>query len=136
MGRIMGLDYGEKRTGVAVTDPLQLIVTGLDTIETQELKNFLSGYLINEKVDKMVIGLPRHKDGNFTHLKPKIDELVTFIKTKFPGLEIDFEDESFTSVQSREVIFLSGARKSKRRDKALVDKVSAVLILQKYLGHI
>ncbi len=136
MARIMGIDYGEKRTGLSATDPLQIIVNGLETVETKHLENFLSRYLIVEEVEKIVIGLPRHKDGNFTPLKPKIDALALFIKTHFPAVVVDFEDESFTSSQSRDIIFQSGVKKSKRKDKSLVDKVSAVLILQKYLGHI
>ena len=136
MARILGIDYGEKRTGLSATDPLQIIVNGLETVETKDLENFLSRYLIVEEVDKIVIGLPRHKDGNFTHLKPKIDALALYINTHFPSIVIDYEDESFTSSQSRDIIFQSGVKKSKRKDKSLVDKVSAVLILQKYLGHI
>ena len=136
MARILGIDYGEKRTGLSATDPLQIIVNGLETVETKDLENFLSRYLIVEEVEKIVIGLPRHKDGNFTHLKPKIDALALYINTHFPSIIIDFEDESFTSSQSRDIIFQSGVKKSKRKDKSLVDKVSAVLILQKYLGHI
>ena len=136
MARILGIDYGEKRTGLSATDPLQIIVNGLETVETKDLENFLSRYLIVEEVEKIVIGLPRHKDGNFTHLKPKIDALALFINTHFPSIVIDYEDESFTSSQSRDIIFQSGVKKSKRKDKSLVDKVSAVLILQKYLGHI
>lgn len=136
MARILGIDYGEKRTGLSATDPLQIIVNGLETVETKDLENFLSRYLIVEEVDKIVIGLPRHKDGNFTHLKPKIDALALYINTHFPSIVIDYEDESFTSSQSRDIIFQLGVKKSKRKDKSLVDKVSAVLILQKYLGHI
>jgi putative Holliday junction resolvase len=136
MARILGIDYGEKRTGLSATDPLQIIVNGLETVETKDLENFLSRYLIVEEVEKIVIGLPRHKDGNFTHLKPKIDALALYISTRFPSMVIDYEDESFTSSQSRDIIFQSGVKKSKRKDKSLVDKVSAVLILQKYLGHI
>lgn len=136
MARILGIDYGEKRTGLSATDPLQIIVNGLETVETKDLENFLSRYLIVEEVEKIVIGLPRHKDGNFTHLKPKIDALALYINTHFPSIVIDYEDESFTSSQSRDIIFQLGVKKSKRKDKSLVDKVSAVLILQKYLGHI
>lgn len=136
MARILGIDYGEKRTGLAATDPLQIIVNSLTTVETSALQNFLSQYLIKEEVEKIVIGLPRHKDGNFTHLKAKIDALEKFLKTGFPLIAIDYEDESFTSVKSKEIILQSGVKKSKRKDKSLIDKVSAVLILQKYLGHI
>lgn len=136
MARIIGLDFGGKRTGIAVTDPLQIVVNGLETVDTPQLKHFLNQYLKNEVVEKIVIGLPTHKDGNFTYLKPAIDELAAFISKSFPSIVVDFADESFSSVQSKEIIIKSGVKKSKRQDKALVDKVSAILILQKYLGHI
>lgn len=136
MARIIGLDFGGKRTGIAVTDPLQIVVNGLETVDTPQLKHFLNQYLKNEVVEKIVIGLPTHKDGNFTYLKPAIDELAAFISKSFPSIVVDFADESFSSVQSKEIIIKLGVKKSKRQDKALVDKVSAILILQKYLGHI
>lgn len=136
MARIMGIDFGQKRTGISVTDPLQLIVNGLDTVETKFLKDYLTNYLTSEEVEKIVFGLPTHKDGNFTYLKKDIDSMVAELKKAFPAIEIDFIDEAFTSVESKAIIFQSGAKKKKRQDKALVDKVSAVLILQKYLGHI
>jgi putative Holliday junction resolvase len=125
-----------KRSGIAVTDPLQIVVNGLDTVETPNLRDFLSSYLQSEDVEKVVIGLPVHTDGSYTSLKEHIDALATFIKQSNPDTHIDFEDESFTSMKAKEVIFQSGVRKKKRRDKKLVDKISAVLILQKYLKHI
>ena len=136
MGRILGIDYGLKRTGIAATDPLQIIVNGLDTVDTKDLKNYLESYISSEAVDKIVIGLPQHKDGNYTELKEPIDNLANYLINKFPSLIIDFEDESFTSVRAKEVILQSGAKKKKRKDKKLVDKISAVLILQQYLKHI
>jgi putative Holliday junction resolvase len=136
MGRVLGIDYGKKRTGISVTDPLQIIVSGLDTVDTHELKTFLMGYFDKEQVEKVVIGMPRHADGNFTLLKPDIDNLANFINNKFPKIIIDFEDESFTSQHAKQIIFDSGVKKKKRKDKKLVDKVSAILILQKYLKHI
>lgn len=136
MGRILSIDYGAKRTGLAVTDPLNIIVSGLDTVETKNLQDFLKSYLTRETVTKIVIGLPTHKDGNFTSLKPKIDELELFISNNYNTIEIDFYDESYTSMEAKIIILQSGVKKSKRRDKSLVDKISAVLILQKYLGHI
>lgn len=136
MSRIMGIDYGKKRTGLSVTDPLKIIVSGLDTVETEKLHSFLKDYFNKETVEKIVIGLPVHKDGNFTYLKDDIDRLVSFLNKSYPNITIDFEDESFTSQSAKEIIFNSGAKKSKRRDKKLVDKVSAILILQKYLKHI
>jgi putative holliday junction resolvase len=136
MARIIGIDFGQKRTGISATDPLQLIVNGLETVETKSLMDYLTNYLSVEKVEKIVFGLPTHKDGNFTYLKRDIDSMVALLEKSFPTIVIDFIDEAFTSVESKAIIFQSGAKKKKRQDKALVDKISAVLILQKYLGHI
>ncbi|MDF1698146.1 MAG: Holliday junction resolvase RuvX [Saprospiraceae bacterium] len=135
MSRIIGLDFGIKKCGVAATDNLQLIVTPLDTIETKNIYLFFEKYMKEEDVQKLVVGLPKHKDGNFTYLKKDIDIFVSNIQKKYPDLEIDFEDEGFTSMEAKEIILRSGIRKSKRRDKTLVDRISAVLILQRYLGH-
>lgn len=136
MSRILGIDFGKKRTGLSVTDPLQIIVSGLDTVETDELRPFLINYFQKEEVEKVVIGLPTHADGSFTLIKEDIDALSAFITKHQPTIAIDFQDEDFTSVMAKSVILQSGAKKSKRRDKKLVDKVSAILILQKYLKHI
>jgi putative holliday junction resolvase len=136
MARIMGIDFGLKRTGISATDPLQIIVSGLNTVETKDLRDFFNFYLVSEEVEKIVFGLPTHKDGAFTYLKKDIDEMVVFLKDNFPNIIVDFIDESYSSVQSKSIILQSGAKKKVRQDKALVDKVSAVLILQKYLGHI
>ena len=135
MGRIVGLDYGLKKCGLAATDALQIIVNAIGTIETAELFTFFKNYMKEEDVEKLVIGLPKHKDGSFTYLKKNIDTFVAKIEKAFPQLEIDFEDERMTSIQAKEIILQSGIKKSKRRDKTLVDKISAVLILQRYLGH-
>jgi putative Holliday junction resolvase len=135
MGRILGLDFGVKRCGLASTDILQIIVNPIQTVETKDIFIFFKKYLEEEDVDKLVIGLPTHKDGSDTYLKKNIDIFVSKIEKDYPFLEIDFEDESMTSVLAKEIILKSGIRKSKRRDKSLVDKVSAVLILQRYLGH-
>jgi len=136
MGRILGIDYGQKRCGISATDPLQIIVSAVDTVDTSKLKDYLKNYFDKNQVDKVVLGLPLHKDGNVTAIKPQIDELESWIKNQFPSIETDHQEESFTSVQAKEIIFQSGVPQKKRRDKALVDKVSAVLILQKYLKHI
>ena len=135
MARIVGLDFGTKKCGLAATDILQLIVNPIGTIETEKIFMFFKDYMENEEVEKLVIGLPKHKDGTETFLKKNIDLFVSKIKTDFPTLEIDFEDERMTSILEKEIILKSGIKKSKRRDKSLVDKISAVLILQKYLGH-
>ncbi len=136
MARIMGIDFGLKRSGISVTDSLQLIVNGLDTVETKYLLTYLTDYFLKEPVEKIVFGLPIHKDGNFTYLKKDIDLMADQLAKTYPSLAIDFIDESYTSVESKAIILQSGAKKKKRQDKALVDKISAILILQKYLGHI
>ncbi|MCB0668884.1 MAG: Holliday junction resolvase RuvX [Saprospiraceae bacterium] len=134
MARILSIDYGTVRTGLAVTDPLQIIVSGLDTVPTAELIPYLKNYFRQEVVEKLVIGYPTHADGTPTNLVPKIDELVIELKKHFGDIEVDFQDESLTSKHARDII-LTTHRKKKRRDKSLVDKVSAILILQEYLKH-
>ena len=129
----MAIDYGMKRTGIAVTDPLQIIATGLDTLATEVLFEFLGDYFAQEQVESIVIGEPRHMDGNPTYLTPKVHEFAAKIKIEYPDKKIIFVDESFTSSDAKDIIMKSGAKKKKRRDKGLVDKISAVLILQRYL---
>ena len=135
-GRIIGIDYGMKRIGLSATDSLQIIVSGLPTVERKEFKSFITNYIKEENVVKVVFGKPEHADGTPTKLWAEIQKEVKHLNNTFPGLEIDYIDESFTSADARSIIFQSGVKKMKRRDKKLVDKVSAVLILQKYLGHI
>jgi putative Holliday junction resolvase len=135
MSRILAIDYGTKKTGLAVTDPLQIIVTGLETIATSELQPFLKRYVFQEQVSKIVIGYPYHPDGNPGQLAPLIEKLALQFRKQFPLIEVEFHDESLTSKQAKEIILMSGHRKKKRRDKTLVDKVSAILILQDYLKH-
>ena len=136
MARIVCLDYGIKRCGLATTDPLQIIVTGLDTVETKDIYIYFKRYLTAEIVEKLVIGLPVHQDGNFTYLKSDIDKFVVEFSEKWPNIKIDYADEQFSSVHAKQIILDSGANKKKRQDKALVDKISAVIILQRYLKHI
>lgn len=136
MSRVLSIDYGLKRVGLAVTDPLQIIVSGLATVEANELLEYLDDYLGKEEVEKIVIGWPQHKDGNLTYLSVPILKLIKKLNKKYPLLPILKVDEAFSSQRAKEIIFLSGAKKSKRRDKSLVDKISAVVILQQYLKHI
>jgi putative holliday junction resolvase len=136
MSRIMGIDYGKKRTGISVTDPLKIIVTGLDTIETKNIHDFLQSYFQKESVEKVVIGLPTHKDGSYTQIKGDIDNLSGFIKNQSSAIEVDYIDEAYTSWESKQILVQSGIKKNKRQDKTLLDKTSAILILQRYLGHI
>ncbi len=136
MARIVCIDYGIKRCGIAATDPFQIIVSAVDTIETAKLMDFLDNYLAIESVEKLVVGLPVHKDGNFTGLKTNIDDFVQKFKTKFAHIPVDFADEQFSSVHAKKIILGIGIKKEKRKDKALIDKISAVIILQRYLKHI
>lgn len=135
MGRILGIDFGKKRTGLSTTDPLKLIVSGLETVNTSELDDFIKNYVETEDVEKLVFGKPTHKDGNPTYIWNDIQRRADLYQKQFPFLKIDYEDENFTSVDAHQIL-LQTVSKKKRRDKKIVDKLSAVLILQKYLGHI
>ncbi len=135
-GRIIGIDYGSKRTGLAVTDPLEIIVSPLETVPTETLIEYFENYFCREKVYKIVIGDPSvGLPEDHPNLKA-IKKLVHSIKAKWPHLDIVHHDEAFTSERAKEIIYKSGIKKMKRRNKALIDKISAVLILQDYLGHI
>ncbi|MEO5906732.1 MAG: Holliday junction resolvase RuvX [Saprospiraceae bacterium] len=137
MGRIMGIDYGLKRTGIAVTDPLQIIVQGLDTRKTEDLLSFLTEYCKNEKVDQIVVGYPFY-DGKWGEPKFQraIESFIQELKKKFPGIDIQTHDERYSSMRAREIIHQRGMSKKKSQDKELLDKTSAIIILQEYLGHI
>lgn len=136
MARIVGIDYGTKKTGISATDNLQIIVSAIDTVPTGELLTFLQKYMTEEEVEKIVFGKPTHKDGNPTYLQDHIEAFVSKLSNLYPDLPIDYQDERMTSIEAKSIILQSGIRKSKRKDKTLVDKISAVLILQKYLRHI
>lgn len=134
-GRIMAIDYGTKRTGIAVTDPLQLIPMGLTTVATKDIYQFLEEYFIKEKVVLLLIGLPTHFDGTPTLLENDIRGFIRKISTKYPELNIERLDESYTSDIAREAIRKGGANRKKRQDKSLVDKMSALIMLQEYMQH-
>ncbi len=136
MARIIGIDYGTKRTGIAVTDPLQIIVNGLTTVPTDEIFDFLKDYFEEEEVEKIVVGEPMHADGTPAQIAHLVVGFVRKLKKLYPDKEIVTHDERYTSVAAKAAILQSGAKQKKRRDKALVDKISATLILQDYLGHI
>lgn len=136
MARILSIDYGRKRCGIAATDPLQIIVSAVDTVPTHTLLDFLTVYMNEEEVEKIVFGKPTHADGNETFLMDDIRSFISKLEKKFSDINVDFQDESFTSFEAKNIIRLSGAKKKKRQSKELVDRVSAVIILQKYLKHI
>ena len=133
MGRILAIDYGRKRTGLAVTDPLQLIAGALDTIPTHTLMDFLRKYLPENGVETVVVGLPRQMDGSFSESYTYIRPFVGHLQKEFPTLKIEMFDERFTSVLAHKAMIDGGLRKKARQNKALVDEISATIILQSYL---
>jgi putative Holliday junction resolvase len=132
-GRILAIDYGLKRTGLAVTDPLRIIASPMDTVETSQLTSYLDRYIAREPVGLFLIGLPLHKNGTSTSIESNIQTFIRTLEKKFPSIPIIRRDESYTSVRAKEAILASGARKKKRQDKSLIDKVSAAILLQEYL---
>ena len=133
MGRILAIDYGQKRVGLAVTDPLQIIPNGLDTVSTNELLEYLTKYLAKEAVDKIIVGLPKQLNGEESDSMKYIRPFVVRLQKNFPGMEIVFVDERFTSVLAHKAMLDGGLKKKDRQNKALVDKISATIILQSYL---
>ncbi len=132
----MALDYGKKRTGIAVTDPLQIIASGLTTVDTIYNLSFLKDYIKKEEVEKIVIGYPFKMENTRTaDSLPLIDGFIKKLKKSFPNIPIIKEDEHFTSKMAVQVMIDGGVKKKKRRDKALVDKISATLILKSYLDR-
>lgn len=133
MGRILAIDYGQKRVGLAVTDPLQIIANGLDTVPANNLINYLKEYFAKETVDKVVIGLPKQMNGAESDSMKYIRPFVIQFQKTFPGMDIVYVDERFTSVLAHKAMLDGGLKKKDRQDKALVDKISATIILHSYL---
>lgn len=133
MGRILAIDVGKKRTGIAVTDPLRIAANGLDTVLTHELIPFLEKYISSEPVDTIVIGLPTQMDGSESESMAFIRPVARKIQQKFPQIELVYVDERFTSVLAHQAMLDGGLKKKDRQSKALVDKISATIILQSYL---
>ncbi|HEY8397338.1 MAG TPA: Holliday junction resolvase RuvX [Flavihumibacter sp.] len=136
MGRILAIDYGGKRTGLAVTDPLQIIATGLTTIESKELIPFLKKYFAGESVERIIIGDPRNWDDSDTHATPLVAAAIKELQKHFPNIPIEKVDERYTSVMARQTMLASGLKKKDRRNKALVDEIAATILLQEWLGRI
>lgn len=135
MGRILSIDFGTKRCGIAVTDPERIIATGLTTIATAEIFDFLAKYLSEEPVDIIVVGDPKQLDGSDNDISAKVERLVSMLSKTYPTLQIEKVDERYTSKMAQETLIQSNTRKKKRRDKGLLDKISATIILQTYLDH-
>ncbi|CAM4171645.1 Holliday junction resolvase RuvX [Zobellia laminariae] len=136
MGRLLALDYGKKRTGIAITDELQLIASGLTTVRTFELIDFLKEYTEKENVQKFIVGEPRQMDNTPSESEALIAPFLNRLKKVFPHIPVERHDERFTSKMAFQTMIDSGLKKKKRRDKALVDEISATIILQAYLNKI
>ncbi len=133
MSKLVAIDYGAKRTGIAETDSLQIIASGLTTVETKDLQDFMKAYLEKEEVE--VIGQAKRMSGELSEIENKIVPFINFVKKRFPNLKIERQDEGFTSQIAFQSMIDGGLSKKKRRDKALVDKISATLILQRYMEN-
>jgi len=133
MGRILALDFGKKRTGIAVTDELQIIASGLTTVETKELMEFLKDYVSKEKVELFLVGEPKQMDYSESESEAIIKPFLKKLEKEFPNIPIERVDERFTSKMAFQTMIDSGMKKGKRKNKALVDEISATIILQSYL---
>ena len=135
MGRLLAIDYGSKRTGIAVTDELQIIASGLTTVDTENLIPFLKTYCANESVDLFLIGLPKQMNNELSESEPLILKFIKILKKEIPHIFIERVDERFTSKMAFQTMIDSGLKKKQRQNKALVDEISATLILQSYLHN-
>lgn len=133
MPRILAIDYGLKRTGLAVTDPLQIIATGLTTVESPRLINFLKEYFKKEEVEMIIVGEPKNWDESDTHATPIVKKIVERLKKEFPMLPVTMVDERYTSKLASRAMIDMGMKKKQRRNKALVDEIAATIMLQEYL---
>ncbi|WP_436517839.1 Holliday junction resolvase RuvX [Ekhidna sp. To15] len=136
MPRILAIDYGAKRTGLAVTDPIGIIASPLDVLATHTLENYLKDYFIKEDVIKVIIGMPKNTDGRPTNATPLVQAFINRFKKVFPSMELILHDERFTSKMAMDAMIAGGMKKKDRRNKGNVDKVSATIILQSYLESI
>jgi putative Holliday junction resolvase len=135
MPRILAIDYGLKRTGLAVTDPLQIIATGLTTVESPKLIPYLKEYFKNESVELILVGEPKNWDDSDTHATPLVKDLMVRLKKEFPTIPLLGVDERYTSKMASRAMIDMGLKKKQRQNKALVDEIAATIMLQEYLGR-
>ncbi|MFK5983390.1 MAG: Holliday junction resolvase RuvX [Flavobacteriaceae bacterium] len=135
MARILSIDYGTKRIGIAVTDELQMIASGLTTVASHELFSFLKKYFYEEKVELVIIGEPKQKDGTHSSVEIEIQKFIQRFSERFPGMKTARMDERFTSKMAFQTMIDSGLKKKQRQNKALIDEISATIILQDYLNY-
>jgi putative holliday junction resolvase len=134
--RIMAIDYGGKRTGIAVTDPLQIIATGLTTVDSAQIFTFLQNYIQQEPVERFVVGEPKNWDDSDTHATPLVAKFVAALAKKFPQIPITLADERYTSVLAKQSMIQSGMKRKNRQNKKLVDEIAATILLQEYLARV
>lgn len=127
------MDYGTKRIGLAVTDPMQIIASALETVETSSIMGYLEKYFEKEQVERLLLGMPERQDGSDTHSTPHIKKFRADFEKKFPAIPVEYRDESFTSQKAMQAMIEAGAKKKQRRTKGNLDKISATIILQEYL---
>lgn len=133
MSRILSIDYGSKRTGLAVTDPFQIIATGLCTVETPKLIAFLKNYFLKETVELVIIGMPVNFNDTATHATPLVQKFISVFQKTFPAVPIKEVDERFTSKMASRAMIEMGMKKKQRRNKAMIDEIAATIMLQDYM---
>lgn len=133
MARILSIDYGKKRTGLAVSDPLQIIANGLTTVETSKLFDFLADYFQKEEVSRIIVGLPKQMNNELSENMKRIEPFVNRLKKLYPHIPVEYYDERFTSKMAHQAMIDGGLKKKERQNKELVDEISATIILQEYM---
>ena len=133
MARIIGIDYGTKRTGIATTDPLQIIASPLETVATHLIFDYLKNYFLTETVECIIVGEPRKLDATDAEILPQLRGFVNKLRVLFPNIPVEWQDERFTSRDAQKMILQSGRTKMQRRDKSLIDKISASIILTEWM---
>lgn len=136
MARILAIDYGGKRTGIAVTDPLQIIATGLETIESKELIPYLKKYFVAEQVELIIIGMPKNWDDSDTHGTPLVQAAIKKLQKEFPNMPLKTVDERYTSKMAKDAMIEMGMKKKDRRVKGNVDVIAATIMLQEYMQNL
>ncbi|MDR2221704.1 MAG: Holliday junction resolvase RuvX [Flavobacteriaceae bacterium] len=134
MARLLSIDYGKKRTGIAVSDELQIIASGLTTVDTDQLLDFLKKYFAAEKVEKIIVGEPKRLNNEPSEVVPLIDAFIEKFSKLFPSMPIERMDERFTSKMAFQTMIDSGLKKKQRQNKALIDEIAATIILQDYMN--
>jgi putative holliday junction resolvase len=133
LGRILAIDYGSKRVGIAVTDPMKIIANSLTTVETNKLMDFLSDYFSKEQVECLVVGLPKQMNNTPSESMVYIESFAEKFKNRFPSIPVEYVDERFTSKLAVQAMVQGGVKKKDRQDKSMIDSISATIILQSYL---